>query len=154
MKGHERMWHGHNRPVDKGLKDEWLEAMNALYYFCCYSSCEGHANPTGTGASRFPRIWLRMTDQILMPRIVSLWNQEAVEALVRKWFPPRATDGFVCIDSLIKGGRGVCLHLTCKTVRSSDAMAPAIEQWFDHTTRALAPFEREFTFLFQLSTFH
>ena len=143
---HERIWPGLDQPVDKGLKDEWLEAINGLHYFQCYSSCEGHLKPAGAGWSPHPRIWFSLEDPNLIEQISPRWraNAPGFEELVRNWFPPAQTDVVFRLGNIGGGGKGVCLHLDCRIKRTTEQMPAVIEIWFDRTTKNLKTFEDAF----------
>lgn len=61
---HERLWR--DRCVDKNLKGEWLERLNALRSFDLISICEGHPNGRPYSSRSLPHINLRLKPDLIV----------------------------------------------------------------------------------------
>lgn len=59
----ERRWR--NYCVDRGLKDDWLERLNALKIFDLISICEGHEDEADVVARRLPHFNLRVRENMI-----------------------------------------------------------------------------------------
>ena len=81
----ERRWR--DRCVDTGLKDDWLERLNALAVFDLISICEGHPDEPEFEHRRTPHINFRVKE-IHAETIAALWNSEqaTLAALMDKAF--------------------------------------------------------------------
>lgn len=67
---YERPWRG--RCVDRNLKDEWLDQLNALSTCSLTSICEGHVHGSGERLAAVPLIKLRLKPE-LVPAATREW---------------------------------------------------------------------------------
>lgn len=141
---HEREWSGH--PVDKGLRDEWLERMNGLSYLLPYSSCEGHCRPTGGGQEDHAHIWFALEDAVFLARLVPVWKEHEpdFQSLARRFFPADEALLVFSLDEKFSGGHALRLHLESTVSRRTEEMPDSVVQWFENTTRSLPVFEEAF----------
>ncbi len=133
----QRLWRQHW--VDINLKDEWLEALNALTALRLVSICEGHPPETAQGIGASPHVRLRSwrtTD----PARIQCFEHEAVamrdhlEGLFRRQGDrvkvTLSTQLSLCGSRIIVG-RDVLVLFIVAGLRLSDATARDAEAWFE-----------------------
>jgi hypothetical protein len=141
---HQRHWR--ELCVDKGLRDEWLEKINALRYWKPYSTCEGHFDRIGGGADDHPRVWL-LLDEKFTPTISKMWdaNVQEFQRLREDCFPANDTISRLDFERDSKIFATTCgLHLDSRVRRQSIEMSTRITEWWENTIRRLEKFDHEF----------
>ena len=89
-------------------------------------------------------MWFSIEDRDLMERISRAWDPQRIQQLAMTWFDPETTIAVCRMDALPGGTQGISLKIDCRERRTTDSMPPSVENWFEHITRNLAPFEPEF----------
>jgi len=143
-RSHQRLWR--DLCVDEGLRDEWLERLNALTYWTPYSTCEGHCDPTGAGAEDHPRVWLLLAKKF-NEAMAAQWNanEEMFQRLREDCFPSNDTTSQLRFDrnDPISGTTG-SLHLDSRVKRLSEEVSPEIYAWWESMALGLEKFDQGF----------
>jgi hypothetical protein len=139
---HQRPWRDHC--VDRGLKDEWLEAMNSLTCWSVYSTCEGHheAPMEGAGHSECARIWLKASHSMI-DALLRDWVQ--IEAPLREWLSlhcsPDTVSDIRSDHNVFTKEAAVTLELECAYKRQASTMDDKTTKWFGNTVGRLTQFD-------------
>jgi hypothetical protein len=141
---HQRRWR--DLCVDEGLRDEWLERLNALTYWKPYSTCEGHFDRSGAGAGDHPRVWL-LLDKKFNKTIADKWdaNAEMFQRLREDCFPAKDTTSQLRFDrnDPLSGTTG-SLHLDSRIKRLSRQISLEVHAWWESTALGLEKFDHKF----------
>lgn len=141
---HQRRWR--DICVDEGLRDEWLERLNALTYWKPYSTCEGHVGRSGGGAEDHPRVWL-LLDEKFNETIANKWdaNAEEFQRLREDCFPAEDTISHLHFERNSQIFGTTCgLHLDSRVKRLSKEISPEISRWWENTILRLVKFDHKF----------
>lgn len=138
----QRLWRG--IPVDGGLSDEWLQAINSLQCWVPYSTCEGHAIPDEKTSPR-ARVYLELKPQFVNS-LVALWRRHEAEFqdLRLKVFPAMSTWSQLCVGKLITSPLGCSLQLESRHERETEEKSEMLAAWLDATAVHLQEFDAAF----------
>ena len=121
-------------PVDKNLKDDWLQRLNSLSCLELTNICEGHTRPKiGPGQARCPYRTLHFRNEFcaLVDR-----HREALERLFMETFPVDPERNQICC-----GTSDSLLTLRSPHDRQTDAPEADMERWFEQTIAAVEHFD-------------
>lgn len=143
----ERRWR--DRCVDTGLKDDWLERLNALAVFDLISICEGHPDEPELEHRRTPHINFRVKE-IHAETIAALWNSERaiLAALIDEAFLAHPLSFVFEVRSgreLRFGSAGdfvLCLLKLRPAPLSLDRRPPEKAEWFRLAIAAIETLDR------------
>ena len=133
----QRPWRRHW--VDINLKDEWLEALNALTVLYLVSICEGHPPKNAQGDGTCPHVILRLW-RTTHPARTQYFEHEAValQHLLRGLPPRQGSYVRVTLSTVLTlsknralVGREVFVHFYGYGLRLSDATARDATAWFE-----------------------
>lgn len=146
---HERRWR--NYCVDKNLKDEWLERLNALEAFDLISICEGHGSGTDEESRRLPHFNLRLKERFA-ERLNEVWSEirsDIGSAIDRCFTSPHVEVRFEYRGGFVKDADGVspqeiAIVKLSSLVRILDFEASYYgADWFDANVAAAENFDKE-----------
>ncbi|MDM7921797.1 MAG: hypothetical protein QUS14_05805 [Pyrinomonadaceae bacterium] len=146
---HERRWR--NYCVDRNLKDEWLERLNALKTFDLISICEGHGSGTDEESRRLPHFNLRLKER-LAEQLHTVWSsvRSGIGNAVERCFTSQHVEAkFEYRGGFVKDADGVspqeiAILKLSSFVRILDFDASFYGAgWFDENVAAAEDFDNE-----------
>ncbi len=142
---YERPWK--DKCVDKNLKDEWLEDLNALLVFDLVSVCEGHPQSMYTCQ---PHLNLQLRPAAVEPVFASRTNVlELVGTQINKLFSESDTDAEMELKSRIcirpfdtTSTREVTANIGWLGDRRSEAASTDVVAWFEKIVPRVQQFDQ------------
>jgi hypothetical protein len=132
--------------VDKGLKDEWLEKLNAFANWKPYSTCEGHVRSNHGGAEDHPRVWLE-TERAPNDLVADVWRDHTAQfqTMREKHFPAADTTSELHLNYKSPlFGTNFVLKLDSRFKRCSIEPSSEILGWWENTILRMQRFDHEF----------